>query len=68
MNLVFQVAVSSTHTLVVSCDGDVFSWGEGRKGELGHGDLRARTVPERVEALKGKSIKRYNIHHKVTGS
>ncbi|XP_071825732.1 uncharacterized protein [Apostichopus japonicus] len=53
-----DVAVSSTHTLVVSCDGDVFSWGEGRKGELGHGDLQSRTVPERVEALKGKSIKR----------
>ncbi|KAJ8035610.1 Serine/threonine-protein kinase Nek8 [Holothuria leucospilota] len=51
-----QVTVSSTHTLVVTCDRDVYSWGEGRRGQLGHGDLQLRTTPERIEALKGKSI------------
>ncbi|XP_072021077.1 LOW QUALITY PROTEIN: uncharacterized protein [Amphiura filiformis] len=51
-----QVAVSSTHTIVVTFERDVFTWGEGKLGGLGHGDLNDRYHPEVVEALKGKSI------------
>ncbi|XP_041458233.1 uncharacterized protein LOC121410305 isoform X1 [Lytechinus variegatus] len=53
-----QVAVSSTHITLVTYERVVYSWGEGSKGQLGHGDLDPRKVPTSVEALKGKSITR----------
>ncbi|GLG93936.1 Probable E3 ubiquitin-protein ligase HERC2 [Gryllus bimaculatus] len=37
----------------------VYTWGEGKKGQLGHGDVEPfKHNPECVEALKGKSISR----------
>ena len=51
-----QVAVSTTHTIVVTYERDVYTWGDGKLGELGHGDLNSRYHPEVVQALKGKSI------------
>jgi len=37
----------------------VYSWGEGKRGQLGHGETEAwRQHPEVVEALRGKSINR----------
>ncbi|XP_033116880.1 uncharacterized protein LOC117116878 isoform X2 [Anneissia japonica] len=51
-----QVAICSTHMIVVTYERSVFSWGEGLKGQLGHGDLKSRQSPEVIEALKGKSI------------
>ena len=54
-----QVAVSNTHLVVLTAEGLVFTWGEGKKGQLGHGELEAwRSRPLCVEALKGKSITR----------
>ncbi|XP_071479348.1 uncharacterized protein [Diadema antillarum] len=53
-----QVAVSSTHVALVTYERVVYSWGEGTKGQLGHGDLEPRKNPTSVEALKGKSITR----------
>ena len=41
----------------------VYTWGEGKRGQLGHGDAEPwRQHPESVEALRGKSINRYVIH------
>ncbi|XP_077996626.1 uncharacterized protein LOC144449943 isoform X2 [Glandiceps talaboti] len=51
-----QVAVSANHMVVVTFERAVYTWGEGVKGQLGHGDLKPRGKPEIVEALKGKSI------------
>ncbi|XP_071942036.1 uncharacterized protein [Antedon mediterranea] len=51
-----QVAICSTHMIVVTCERSVFTWGENNKGQLGHGDLKSRQSPEVVESLKGKSI------------
>ena len=48
-----QVAVSSTHIVVLTAEGLVFTWGEGKKGQLGHGELEPwRSKPLCVEALK----------------
>ncbi|XP_071787892.1 uncharacterized protein [Asterias amurensis] len=53
-----QVAVSRTHIIVVTFESDVYSWGEGLKGQLGHGDLKMRSCPEVIQSLRGKSILR----------
>ena len=51
-----QVAVGSDHVIVVTVERMVYTWGEGSKGQLGHGSLESRQAPVLVEALKGKSI------------
>lgn len=51
-----QVGVSSDHVVVVTTERQVYSWGRGDKGQLGHGDSQGRSSPYLVEALKGKSI------------
>ena len=39
------------HSLTVTADGAVFTWGEGRHGCLGHGeDLSNQLLPKKVEA------------------
>ena len=37
--------------------GDVFTWGNGSYGKLGHGDERHQNTPKRVEALIGAKAK-----------
>lgn len=54
-----QVSVSNTHIIALTSDLMVFTWGEGRRGQLGHGEVESwRSRPHCVEALKAKSITR----------
>ncbi|KAJ9591396.1 hypothetical protein L9F63_002002, partial [Diploptera punctata] len=56
---VMEVAVSNTHIIALTTEMLVYTWGEGKKGQLGHGDTEPwRQHPESVEALRGKSINR----------
>jgi len=43
--------VASWHCLALSAEGEVYSWGDGRHGSLGHADRGARAVPSRIESL-----------------
>jgi len=43
-----QVACGHDHSLVVSSDGEVFSFGRGNLGQLGQGQMGMRAVPARV--------------------
>lgn len=45
---VLMVACGTFHTLAVTQEGDLFSWGLGAKGRLGHGDDSDKHVPVRV--------------------
>ena len=47
------VAAGGAHTLAVSGAGDVYSFGEGGRGQLGHGDRMDQHTPRRIEALHG---------------
>jgi len=48
---IVSVATSDGHCLALSAEGEVFSWGHGAYGALGHGDDADRTVPCRIESL-----------------
>ncbi|XP_012930544.1 RCC1 domain-containing protein 1 isoform X2 [Heterocephalus glaber] len=41
------------HALLLDAAGQVFSWGGGRHGQLGHGTLEAEPEPRPLEALQG---------------
>ncbi|CAH0390181.1 unnamed protein product [Bemisia tabaci] len=53
-----KVAVNSggKHCLALSSEGEVFSWGEGEDGTLGHGNRNTCENPTLIEALVGKEI------------
>ncbi|XP_031621811.1 probable E3 ubiquitin-protein ligase HERC2 [Contarinia nasturtii] len=53
-----KVAVNSggKHCLALTADGDVYSWGEGEEGKLGHGDRASYDKPKLIEALSGVSV------------
>lgn len=53
-----KVAVNSggKHCLALSADGEVYSWGEGEDGQLGHGNKSMCDRPCVIEALHGKNV------------
>ena len=53
-----QVAVNSggKHCLALSMEGEVYSWGEGDDGKLGHGGKGSCDRPRVVEALRGRDV------------
>ena len=44
------------HTIAVTDDGQVYSWGSGREGALGHGNMLDQCTPKRIEALQGLRV------------
>lgn len=53
-----KVAVNSggKHCLALTTDGEVFSWGEGEDGKLGHGNRMSYDRPKLIESLSGIGI------------
>ncbi|KAJ4844795.1 hypothetical protein Tsubulata_034168 [Turnera subulata] len=51
--LVTGVSCGPWHTAVVSSSGQLFTFGDGTFGALGHGDHSSSMVPREVEALRG---------------
>ena len=47
--------------MVVSCAGHLYSWGENKYGQLGHGDHEARPSPEPIRALEGKRVTQFAL-------
>ena len=56
--MIVQVAVNSggKHCLALSSEGDVFSWGEGDEGKLGHDNKNSCDRPRVIDALRGKDV------------
>jgi len=48
---IVSVATGNEHCLALSAEGEVYSWGEGACGALGHGGEGARLVPSSIESL-----------------
>ncbi|KAL1534845.1 PH, RCC1 and FYVE domains-containing protein 1-like isoform X2 [Salvia divinorum] len=52
-----QISCGTHHVAVLTGRNEVFTWGKGANGRLGHGDLEDRNVPTMVEALKDTHVK-----------
>ncbi|XP_010839441.1 PREDICTED: RCC1 domain-containing protein 1 [Bison bison bison] len=48
-----RLELGAEHALLLDAAGQVFSWGAGRHGQLGHGTLEAEPEPRLLEALQG---------------
>ena len=53
---VCKVVCGLRHTLVLTDSGQVYSYGFGGDGQLGHGDREIQTLPTLVQALSGENI------------
>eukprot|EP00250_Pteridium_aquilinum_P019088 c24287_g2_i1 orf=404-3793(+) len=52
-----EVACGAFHLAVLTSKGEVYTWGKGANGRLGHGDFEDRKVPTLVDALKDKQVR-----------
>ncbi|PSC76156.1 ubiquitin-ligase E3 [Micractinium conductrix] len=50
---IVQVAAGESHSAALTAGGAVLTWGRGKYGALGPGDVENRSVPQRVRALAG---------------
>ncbi|CAL9124126.1 unnamed protein product [Musa textilis] len=55
--LVEEIACGAYHVAVLTSRSEVYTWGKGSNGRLGHGDTEDRKTPTLVEALKDRHVK-----------
>ncbi|VFR00214.1 unnamed protein product [Cuscuta campestris] len=53
---IVQIASGGYHSLALTDKGEVFSWGYGGHGQLGHSSLHNEKVPARIEALADEKV------------
>ena len=44
------------HSIALTADGAVWSWGGGSYGMLGHGDQQAQLLPKKVDDFAGRRV------------
>jgi alpha-tubulin suppressor-like RCC1 family protein len=54
--MVKEICCGSFHTMALTQTGDLYTWGIGERGQLGHGDLENRNAPKAIQHLQGIEI------------
>ncbi|XP_010533392.1 PREDICTED: uncharacterized protein LOC104809200 isoform X1 [Tarenaya hassleriana] len=52
-----EVACGAYHVAILTSRNEVYTWGKGANGRLGHGDIEDRKTPTLIEALKDRHVK-----------
>ncbi|KAL2230088.1 uncharacterized protein LOC105171777 [Sesamum indicum] len=63
-----QISSGADHIAVLTSRGEVFTWGRGANGRLGHGDAEDRNVPTLIEALRDKHVRNIACGSSYTAS
>ncbi|XP_011029821.1 PREDICTED: uncharacterized protein LOC105129442 [Populus euphratica] len=63
-----EISCGAYHTAVLTSRSEVFTWGRGANGQLGHGDMEDRKLPTLVEALKERHVKNISCGANFTSS
>lgn len=58
---VSKVSCGSRHTAVVTRGGELYTWGWGKYGQLGHGDDASSDQPRRVEYLVAEGLQAEDV-------
>ncbi|XP_012936715.1 E3 ubiquitin-protein ligase HERC2 [Aplysia californica] len=53
---VVDIAAGGAHSACITSNGELYTWGKGRYGRLGHGDSEDQSRPKVLEALKGYRV------------
>ena len=51
--MVVQVAAGHSHSTALTVTGELYAWGKGDDGQLGHGDKEDVAVPRVVDGIEG---------------
>ena len=54
--VVVQVAAGNMHSMAKTASGELYSWGKGTDGQLGHGDKENVAVPRVVDGIEGAVV------------
>lgn len=54
--IIVQVKMGWKFSLALTKSGKVYSWGWNNSGQLGHGDIVEKHIPEQIKALDGEKI------------
>eukprot|EP00742_Colponemidia_sp_Colp-10_P008629 GILJ01009358.1.p1 GENE.GILJ01009358.1~~GILJ01009358.1.p1 ORF type:complete len:377 (-),score=32.54 GILJ01009358.1:488-1618(-) len=60
-----NVACGWSHSACISEEGMLFTWGEGRWGQLGHNSTEAELAPKRVEGVRDVAMVACGVRHTV---
>jgi alpha-tubulin suppressor-like RCC1 family protein len=60
------VAAAGHHTACITAMGEVFSWGDGENGQLGHGNKEHQHTPKRVDALVRQRVVDLDCNSEIT--
>ncbi|RAL38009.1 hypothetical protein DM860_000703 [Cuscuta australis] len=58
---IIKIAAGESHTLALTGDGSVYSWGRGMFGRLGTGSESDQTFPVRVEFFSSAAVRIVDI-------
>lgn len=61
-----QVSCGWRHTVAITCNANVYAWGRGTSGQLGHGDSVDRFLPKMLEALSADAQACQGLEHSAT--
>ena len=53
---IVAVSAGARHSIALTADSAVWSWGYGGQGQLGHGDQELQLLPKKIEALADQRI------------
>lgn len=59
-----DVSAGSSHSAAITSDGELYTWGLGEYGRLGHGDAYTNNKPKLVRALFMHANQLYQFSHK----
>ncbi|KAL8238579.1 hypothetical protein R6Q59_015146 [Mikania micrantha] len=63
-----EIACGAYHVAVVTSRSEVFTWGKGANGRLGHGDLEDQNTPTLVDFFKDRTVKSLSCGANFTAS
>ncbi|CAI0402034.1 unnamed protein product [Linum tenue] len=55
--IIEEVSCGSYHVAALTSKAEVYTWGKGANGQLGHGDKESRNTPKLVDFLRDKQVK-----------
>ena len=64
--MILQISLGAYHTACIDKDENVYTWGQGGSGRLGHDNEADLPVPTVVESLQGKGIQAVRCFHEHT--